>query len=70
MRASCAVRASFVAPSVPANSVLAKPGLLTSGMLVKKVIERLRELGAGKIEEMPGELETVEFKLPSELGAA
>jgi 4-hydroxy-3-methylbut-2-enyl diphosphate reductase len=38
--------------------------------LVKKVIERLRELGAGKIEEMPGELETVEFKLPSELGAA
>jgi 4-hydroxy-3-methylbut-2-enyl diphosphate reductase len=38
--------------------------------LVKKVIERLRELGAAKVEEMPGELETVEFKLPNELGAA
>lgn len=38
--------------------------------LVKKVIERLRDLGAAKIEEMPGELETVEFKLPPELGAA
>lgn len=38
--------------------------------LVKKVIERLRELGAARVEEMPGELETVEFKLPNELGAA
>jgi len=38
--------------------------------LVKKVIERLRQLGAMRVEEMPGELETVEFKLPPELGAA
>ena len=38
--------------------------------LVKKVIERLRQLGAMSVEEMPGELETVEFKLPPELGAA
>jgi hypothetical protein len=36
-------------------------------MLVRKVIERLCELGATKVAEMPGELETVEFKLPPAL---
>ena len=38
--------------------------------LVKKVVLRLRELGATSVEEIPGELETVEFRLPPELGAA
>jgi 4-hydroxy-3-methylbut-2-en-1-yl diphosphate reductase len=38
--------------------------------LVKKVVERLRELGAQRVEEMPGELETVEFKLPPSLEPA
>jgi 4-hydroxy-3-methylbut-2-enyl diphosphate reductase len=35
--------------------------------LVRKVIERLKELGATKVAEIPGELETVEFKLPPAL---
>jgi 4-hydroxy-3-methylbut-2-enyl diphosphate reductase len=35
--------------------------------LVRNVIERLRELGASRVEEMAGELETVEFKLPPSL---
>jgi len=35
--------------------------------LVRQVIERLRELGATKVAEMAGELETVEFKLPPTL---
>jgi 4-hydroxy-3-methylbut-2-enyl diphosphate reductase len=38
--------------------------------LVKMVIERLKGLGAVRIEEIPGELETVEFKLPPELEPA
>ena len=35
--------------------------------LVKLVIERLKELGVGKVQEMQGEPEGVEFKLPEEL---
>jgi 4-hydroxy-3-methylbut-2-en-1-yl diphosphate reductase len=35
--------------------------------LVRKVVERLRELGAKKVAEIAGELETVEFKLPPAL---
>ncbi|MFN0243932.1 MAG: 4-hydroxy-3-methylbut-2-enyl diphosphate reductase [Planctomycetota bacterium] len=35
--------------------------------LVQQVIERLRELGAGDVREMQGEIETVVFKLPEEL---
>ena len=38
--------------------------------LVRQVIDRLRELGAANVEEMPGELETVEFKLPPSLEPA
>jgi 4-hydroxy-3-methylbut-2-enyl diphosphate reductase len=38
--------------------------------LVRRVVERLSELGATKVAEMPGELETVEFKLPLDLRPA
>ena len=38
--------------------------------LVREVVERLRELGATKVEELVGELETVEFKLPPSLEPA
>ncbi|MFM7283335.1 MAG: 4-hydroxy-3-methylbut-2-enyl diphosphate reductase, partial [Planctomycetia bacterium] len=35
--------------------------------LVQEVIERLRSLGVGNVEEMPGEDEGFEFRLPEEL---
>jgi 4-hydroxy-3-methylbut-2-enyl diphosphate reductase len=35
--------------------------------LVQEVIERLRSLGVSNVEEMPGEDEGVEFRLPEEL---
>jgi 4-hydroxy-3-methylbut-2-enyl diphosphate reductase len=38
--------------------------------LVRQVVDRLRELGAGAVHEMPGEVETVEFKLPPSLEPA
>jgi hypothetical protein len=34
---------------------------------VQEVIERLRSLGVSNVEEMPGEDEGVEFRLPEEL---
>jgi 4-hydroxy-3-methylbut-2-enyl diphosphate reductase len=37
--------------------------------LVQEVIERLRTLGVDSVQEMPGEDEGVEFKLPEELQA-
>ncbi len=37
--------------------------------LVQEVIERLRRLGVDSVQEMPGEDEGVEFKLPEELQA-
>ena len=37
--------------------------------LVREVVQRLKELGAGSVEEMPGEVEAVEFQLPESLSS-
>ncbi|WP_235839855.1 4-hydroxy-3-methylbut-2-enyl diphosphate reductase [Derxia lacustris] len=39
-------------------------------VLVKQIVDRLRELGAGKIRELDGVQENVTFRLPSELAEA
>ncbi len=54
----------------PSSRIGVTAGASAPETLVRKVIERLRELGAARVEEMAGELETVEFKLPPSLEPA
>ena len=54
----------------PSSRIGVTAGASAPETLVRRVIERLRELGARRVEEMAGELETVEFKLPPSLEPA
>jgi 4-hydroxy-3-methylbut-2-enyl diphosphate reductase len=54
----------------PMSRIGVTAGASAPETLVRKVIERLKELGATRVEEMAGELETVEFKLPPSLEPA
>ncbi|HEV8111884.1 MAG TPA: 4-hydroxy-3-methylbut-2-enyl diphosphate reductase [Planctomycetota bacterium] len=54
----------------PASRVGVTAGASAPESLVREVIARLRELGAGSVNEMAGEVETVEFKLPEALEAS
>jgi 4-hydroxy-3-methylbut-2-enyl diphosphate reductase len=54
----------------PASRIGVTAGASAPETLVRRVIERLKELGAARVEEMAGELETVEFKLPPSLESA
>ena len=54
----------------PASRIGVTAGASAPESLVRRVIQRLRELGATRVAEMPGELETVEFKLPPALETA
>ena len=51
----------------PESRIGVTAGASAPETLVRRVIGRLRELGAARVHEMPGELETVEFKLPPTL---
>jgi len=54
----------------PSSRIGVTAGASAPESLVKQVIERLKRLGAARIEEMPGEFEMVEFKLPPDLELA
>jgi len=51
----------------PTSRIGVTAGASAPETLVRRVVERLRELGATKVSEIAGELETVEFKLPPAL---
>ncbi len=58
------IRAAWFGPT---SRVGVTAGASAPETLVRKVVERLKELGATRVAEVAGELETVEFKLPPAL---
>ncbi len=61
--------ASEIRPAwfAPAARIGVTAGASAPETLVREVIARLKDLGAGKVEEMAGEVETTVFKLPESL---